>query len=121
MEDYKVIIAGGRTFNDYELVKEKCEIHLMEKMKTHNVIIVSGHASGADSLGERFAEEYHLPCELHPADWSRHGRAAGPIRNAEMAACADALIAFWDGKSKGTANMIKSAKAKGLQVSVVQY
>ena len=62
-----------------------------------------------------------LNIELHPADWHRHGRAAGPIRNAEMAAEADALIAFWDGQSRGTANMIKIAKDKGLQVAVVKY
>lgn len=121
MEEYRVIIAGGRTFDDYALVKEKCELYLSEKLKTHRVIIVSGHASGADALGERFADEYNLPCELHPADWNRHGRAAGPIRNAEMAGVADALIAFWDGKSRGTASMIKLAKDKGLQVAVVNY
>lgn len=121
MEEYRVIIAGGRTFDDYALVKEKCELYLSEKLKTHRVIIVSGHASGADALGERFAAEHNLPCELHPADWNRHGRAAGPIRNAEMAGVSDALIAFWDGKSRGTASMIKLAKSKGLQVAVVNY
>ena len=90
-------------------------------MQTHEVIIVSGHAKGADTLGEKYAQERGLNIELHPADWQRHGRAAGPIRNAEMAAEADALIAFWDGQSRGTSNMIKIAKEKGLQVAVVQY
>lgn len=90
-------------------------------MQTHNVIIVSGHASGADSLGEKFAADHNLQCELHPADWERHGKAAGPIRNAEMAEVADALIAFWDGQSRGTKSMIDLAKRKGLQVAVVRY
>ena len=121
MGEYRVIIAGGRHFNDYELLQERCLYYLSEKLKTHRVIIVSGHASGADTLGERFAEEHNLPCELHPANWSRHGRAAGPIRNAEMAGVADALIAFWDGKSRGTANMIRLGQEKGLKVIVVQY
>ena len=101
MKIYKVIIAGCRDFDNYELLKEKCEYYLQNKMQTHNVIIVSGHAAGADTLGERFAAEHNLLCELHPADWSKHGRAAGPIRNAEMADVADALIAFWDGESRG--------------------
>ncbi len=90
-------------------------------MKTHNVIIVSGHASGADSLGEKFAADHNLQCELHPADWERHGRAAGPIRNEKMAEVSDALIAFWDGKSRGTKSMIEIARRKGLQVAVVRY
>ena len=91
------------------------------KLKTHNVIIVSGHASGADSLGEKFAADHNLQCELYPADWDKHGKAAGPIRNAEMAEVADALIAFWDGQSRGTKLMIDLARKKGLQVAIVRY
>lgn len=121
MEDYKVIIAGGRHFQDYEILKEKADYYLQSKLSTHNVIIVSGHASGADSLGERYAEERGLKVELHPADWNKHGRAAGPIRNAEMAETSDALIAFWDGQSRGTKNMIDLAKSKGLKVAIVRY
>lgn len=121
MEDYRVIIAGGRDFYNYLILKERCEYYLQSKMRTHNVIIVSGHASGADSLGEKFAIEHNLQCELHPADWKLHGKAAGPIRNAEMAEIANALIAFWDGKSRGTKSMIDIAKRKGLQVAIVVY
>ena len=120
-EDYRVIIAGCRNFYNYVTLKERCEYYLQNKMKTHNVIIVSGHAPGADSLGEKFAADHNLKCELHPADWERHGRAAGPIRNEEMAEVSDALIAFWDGKSRGTRSMIEIARRKGLQVAVVRY
>lgn len=90
-------------------------------MKTHNVIVISGHASGADSLGEKFAADHNLQCELFPADWEHHGKAAGPIRNAEMADASDALIAFWDGQSRGTKSMIDLAKRKGLQVAIVRF
>ncbi len=121
MNNYRVIIAGCRDFDDYALLKQRCNYYLQEKMVTHNVIIVSGHASGADALGERFAEEHGLPCETHPADWKSHGRAAGPIRNKEMAECSDALIAFWDGKSKGTKSMIEHAQRMGLRVAIVRY
>ena len=82
---------------------------------------MSGHASGADSLGEKFAADHNLQCELYPADWDKHGKAAGPIRNAEMAEVADALIAFWDGQSRGTKSMIDLARKKGLQVAIVRY
>ena len=121
MEDYRVIIAGCRNFYNYVTLKEKCEYYLQNKMLTHNVIIVSGHASGADSLGEKFASDHNRQCELHPADSEKLGKAAGPIRNAEMADISDALIAFWDGQSRGTKSMIELAKRKGLQVAVVRY
>ena len=121
MEDYRVIIAGCRNFYNYVTLKERCEYYLQNKMKTHNVIIVSGHAPGADSLGEKFAADHNLQCELHPADWKHHGKAAGPIRNEEMAEIADALIAFWDGQSRGTKSMIGLAKRKGLKVEVVRF
>lgn len=121
MSEYRVIIAGGREFQDYALVKQKCDYYLQNKLQTDTVVIVSGHATGADSLGERYASEKGLSVELHPADWQRHGRAAGPIRNEEMALVADALIAFWDGQSRGTKNMIDTANAKGLKVAIVRY
>lgn len=121
MEQYKVIIAGGRHFADYELLRTWCDYYLQQKVKTHQVIIVSGHASGADSMGERYAQEHGLQCEQHPADWAKNGRAAGPIRNKEMAECSDTLIAFWDGKSKGTKSMIDLAQRMGLRVAIVRY
>ena len=119
MTDYRVIIAGSRSFNDYVLLREQCLSILQEKMRTHRVIIVSGHARGADSLGERFANEFRLPFELHPAKWRLLGKAAGMVRNAEMAKCSDALIAFWDGESRGTRHMINFARKRGLEVSVI--
>lgn len=117
---YRVIIAGCRNFSNYELLKEKCD-YLLQNQKKENVVIVSGHASGADSLGERYAKERGFKLETYPADWKDHGRAAGPIRNAQMANIANALIAFWDGKSRGTKNMIETATKRGLQVAVVRY
>ena len=118
MPDYRVIIAGSRSFNNYALLREHCLSVLQEKMKTHRVIIVSGHARGADSLGERFANELGFPFELHPAKWRLLDKAAGMVRNAEMAKCSDALIAFWDGESRGTRHMINFARKRGLDISV---
>ena len=67
------------------------------------------------------AQERGLSCEQYPANWKTHGKAAGPIRNEQMANVANALIAFWDGQSRGTANMISLAKSKGLKIAVVRY
>jgi hypothetical protein len=117
---YKVIIAGCRDFTDYELLREKCDYHL-KNLRLEDIVIVSGHASGADSLGERYALERGFQLETYPADWQAHGRAAGPIRNAKMANVAHALIAFWDGKSRGTKNMIETARKYNLKVAVVRY
>lgn len=120
-EDFKVIIAGTRDFADYELLKEKCDAILSSKKMDYNIVIVSGTARGADRLGERYAREKGYQIDRYPADWDRDGNSAGPIRNALMADNAHALIAFWDGRSRGTMNMIDTAKAKGLMVRTVNY
>ncbi|QDP66524.1 MAG: hypothetical protein Tp1111DCM1126091_30 [Prokaryotic dsDNA virus sp.] len=114
----KVIIAGGRDFNDYALMKRKLD-HLFSKRMPDE--IVSGNARGADALGERYAKEHSIDLKLFPANWSEHGRAAGHIRNAEMANYGTHLVAFWDKRSRGTLNMIETAKKKGLNVRVVYY
>lgn len=114
----KVIIAGGRDFDDYALMKRKLD-HLFSKRMPDE--IVSGGARGADALGERYAKEHDIALKLFPANWSEHGWAAGHIRNAEMADYADALVAYWDAVSRGTKNMIETAKKKGLDVRVIYY
>ena len=120
-KQYRVIIAGGREYDDYDLLRERCDFYLQNKFNEEDVIIVSGHAKGADALGECYAQERGLECEQYPADWEKYGRGAGPIRNEQMANVANALIAFWDGQSRGTANMINLAMSKGLKVAVVNY
>lgn len=109
----KVIVAGGRDFTNYALVEEAIKISGFEISQ-----IVSGKAKGVDTLGEVWALANNIPVEAFPADWSQHGRAAGPIRNKQMAEYADALIAIWDGESKGTANMIQQARNKQLNVFI---
>lgn len=113
----KVIIAGGRDFNDYDLLKSKCDYYLANKT---GIEIVSGCASGADRLGERYATERGFLVKPFPAQWKTLGKRAGPVRNELMALYADALIAFWDGKSAGTKNMIEEAEKEGLLIRVVQ-
>ena len=119
--DFRVIIAGGRDFNDYALLKAKCDNILAEKTATHRIVIVSGAARGADSLGERYAREHGYTLDSHPADWNTHGKSAGYVRNAQMANSADALIAFWDGHSRGTKHMIDTSIRNGLSVRTILY
>jgi len=112
----KVIIAGGRNFDDYSLLKSSCDKLLVNQTE---IEIVSGKAKGADSLGEKYAKEKGFPIKEFPADWETYGKSAGYKRNLEMALYSGALIAFWDGESKGTKMMIELAKKEGLNVRVI--
>lgn len=107
----KVIIAGSRDFQDYEFLRDSLAFFFdLKEVDPKDLIIISGGARGADALGERFAKELNIPVEVFPADWDLHGKAAGPIRNQQMAEYADYLIAFRKNESKGTTNMINCMK-----------
>lgn len=121
MDNFKVIIAGSRGFSNYKLLREQCNKFLREKRKTSNIIVVSGHARGADTLGEKYAQDEGFTLEIYPAQWKKFGKRAGYRRNEQMAEVADALIAFWDGSSKGTKHMIEIMENKKLLVRVVNY
>ena len=108
----RVIIAGSRGITDYEEVKKAVNASGFNITE-----VVSGKARGVDTLGEQWADENGIPVKPFPAKWGR-GMNAGHIRNGEMAEYAHALIALWDGKSTGTADMIKKAHAKNLYVYV---
>lgn len=117
----KLIIAGSRTFLDYNLLKFEVIKFAVESQFDASPIIISGTARGADALGERFAEQYNLQIERYPADWNLHGRTAGHIRNEEMAKNATHCIVFWDGKSAGTKSMIDLSKKYKLKLKVITY
>ncbi|AUG88509.1 hypothetical protein PQC39_gp145 [Vibrio phage Vp_R1] len=113
----KVIIAGGRDFINYRLLCAKVDKY----RKGSEVEIVCGLAKGADILGKRYALSHKLSVAEFPANWQRHGKSAGYIRNDQMAQYSDVLLAFWDGKSKGTKHMIDLAYKRGLEVHVFRY
>ena len=128
MKELRVIIAGSRDFNDYKLLKKSAiEIITNKTMLPDLTRIISGGARGADTLGERFANEMGLEISRFIPDWDGLGKRAGYVRNAEMAKFAvednsyGVLIAFWDGQSRGTKHMIDLAKRYGLEVHVVNY
>ncbi|REE82995.1 uncharacterized protein DUF2493 [Lutibacter oceani] len=115
----KLIIAGSRNFNDYKKLCQICDNIL--QIQTNIEIVSGAYYKGADKLGEQYAAEKGFLLTKFPADWKRFGKAAGPKRNKEMANYADTLIAFLDGKSKGTKHMIDLAKQVGLEVVVYYY
>lgn len=121
---YKIIVAGGRDFSNYDLLSNKLisiQTEIWKNDIADDIEIVSGCARGADTLAIKWAKEYSTPLKLFPADWETHKKAAGPIRNRQMGDYADALIAFWDGESRGTKHMIEYAQQKHLPVMIVRY
>ena len=118
---FNLLIAGGRDFSNYDLLARRCAAYIAENCGVRKPTILSGCASGADSLGEQFAMEYQLQCRFFPAQWKKYGRAAGPMRNRQMAQAADGAVVFWDGKSKGTRSMIGYLRQMGVPFEVVQY
>lgn len=119
MNEFKVIIAGGRDFDLYPLLLESADALLADTKA--EVIVVSGTAKGADTLGEQYAQERGLTVKRFPAQWAEYGRSAGYKRNQEMAFYADALIACWDGESKGTKHMINIARKADIPVRIIRY
>lgn len=116
---FRVIIAGGRDFNDYPLLAKTMDELLVNI--PDEIIVVSGTAKGADTLGERYAVERGYSIYTFSADWKKYGKRAGFLRNEEMAKNADALVAFWDGESRGTKHMIDLALRYQLKVRVKKY
>lgn len=119
---FKVIIAGSRDFNDYIRLEKELDYLLKDKIEEgYTILIVSGRAKGADQLGERYARNRNFDIEMHPADWNKYGRRAGMIRNSEMAYSGDALVAFWDGESRGTKQMISVMERLNKPLRIILY
>lgn len=121
MDEFKLIIAGGRDFHDYNRLAVVFQNGLIGPLKQYRVSVVSGMARGADILGRDYAAAIGCPVYEFPADWDTHGKRAGFLRNQEMADFADGLLAFWDGKSRGTADMIGRMRRLGKPVKIVHY
>lgn len=114
----KTIIAGSRRGfpNDQYLVWYVADAVIASGFTITEV--VSGHARGVDLAGEAWAASLNIPIKTFIPDWSGLGKAAGIIRNHQMGDYAEALIAIWNGYSRGTKDMIEYAKKKGIRVFV---
>lgn len=121
MQEFKLIVAGGRDFNDYELMHDKL-FELAETVYRDKLVsIVSGMAKGADIMAYHIAVRENAAVYKFPANWDKYGKGAGYRRNEDMARFADGLLAFHDGVSKGTANMIQIMQRLSKAVHVVKY
>lgn len=116
----KVIIAGSRGFNDYQLLERLVDMYL-QRYSPDQIEIVSGGARGADRLGECYAQSRGMALKVMPADWNRFGKSAGYGRNESMAQYATHCIVFWDGSSRGTQHMINLANQYKLALRIVRY
>ena len=106
----KIVIAGCRYYNNYDEAKDYIDFCIREIKKNNTIVILSGGCRGADAIGERYAIENGYEISKFVANWDKYGKAAGPIRNEQMAIEADYIICFWDYKSRGTKSMIENAK-----------
>lgn len=118
-----IIVCGSRDFDDYDLLKRVLDDELKA---LPNPQIISGGAKGADRLAILYAHRTRTPLHIFFADWDTYGKAAGFIRNAEMLDFATSegnasVIAFWDGKSKGTEHMINIAMKKNVPVRIITF
>ena len=112
----KIAVVGSRNFSNYQILKDT-----LDKYKNKCKLIISGGAKGADKLAEKYAEENGIETKIFKPDWKRYGKGAGLIRNKQIVENADLIIAFWDGKSKGTAHTITYAQKSGKQVEIILF
>ena len=125
-ETFALLVAGARTYNDYE---ELCGIldHLLQNVKLkYDIEIVNGGARGADSLASKYAEEHNYKNTVINADWNRYGKSAGYKRNVQMHEYISqyanrACICFWDGQSNGTAHNFQLSKSYNTRLNVFDY
>lgn len=109
----KVIVAGSRSITRYSLVARA-----IVESGFRVTELFSGTAPGVDQLGEVWASSNGIPVRRFPAEWQKYGKRAGPIRNGKMAKEAEALVAIWDGVSRGTTDMIHQAQDAGLRIFI---
>lgn len=121
MQEFMLIIAGGRDFTNFSLLEQTVLYLANGPLNDKAISIVSGMAPGADTMGYTFAVKHNVLTYQFPADWITYGKRAGMLRNKEMGLFADGLLAFWDGQSKGTKQMIDYMQKLGKPVHVIPY
>ena len=112
----RIGVIGSRGFNNYDLVCDE-----LNPLLNDIELIVSGGAKGADTLGERWANENNIRTLIFKPDWNKWGKRAGFIRNTDIIANSDYVIAFWDGVSPGTLSSIKLSEKSGTKIKIVKY
>ncbi len=114
----KLAVVGGRDFIDYEHMNDV--LHAIHNRKAITVL-VSGGARGADSLAANWARQRDIEVVEFMPDWEKYGKSAGFKRNSLIINEADACVAFWDGKSKGTKSSIDLARKREIPLKIIKY
>ena len=123
-KELRVIIAGSRTFNNYTIVENTLNRFIKEH-QNNRITIISGAARGADQLGEQYAKEKCFLLKRFPAQWEQFGKRAGFLRNIQMldyidtSDCDSYVVIFWDGKSKGTKQLIGNVKKRNIPYKII--
>lgn len=136
--EFKLVIAGSRSFNNRKELFDKCDYLLQNKIKQgYDIIIISGHATGADTFGEEYARSRNYKLLIKPADWDnlnapnaiikinskgyKYNARAGMDRNREMALLADACVIFMVGESPGSKGMYNICNNLNVPVHLYKY
>ena len=117
---YCIGVIGSRTFKDQSLFNEVMQRIIMLHIE-NNIKIISGGARGADTMANWFAQENGFPFTEYLPDWDRYGKRAGYIRNTQIVESSHEVVAFWDGKSKGTAMSLYLCKTHHVPVTIIEY
>lgn len=131
----RIIVAGSREFGGWDknsraytnpdhvqLLNDRLDLARDRRAaEGDTVVIISGTCYGPDDLGERWADKTGHEVIRKPANWDKYGKRAGPLRNEEMGAIADAAIIFWNGTSRGTKNMINICKRLGIPHEIIRF
>lgn len=110
----RVAIIGSRDWTD-----RKAVAWFVDSLPVYT-IIVSGGARGVDGFAEIAARARGMRVVIYPADWQKHGKRAGFLRNATIVENCDRVVAFWDGESRGTKSTIDLARKAGKPVEVIR-
>jgi len=118
----KILVCGSHTFDDYASVEHYLWVIAKLGGTSSGVEIISGGANGADKLAEKFVDNMGCIGHMVPADWEKHGKSAGIIRNNEMLDMGpDIVVAFWDGKSRGTQHTLTEAMKRKIPTLTVYF
>ena len=115
---FKLVVAGCRDFIDYDFLSQRMDYFLQNK-SGGGIKIIHGGAQGTDSLADMYAKEMDYIYSVYEPDYERYSTTKAPLeRNKVMAQVGHGLLAFWDGRSPGTAHMINVAKQEGIPVKI---
>lgn len=123
----RIIICGGRHFDNYSSLEYVMDQVMSDlDLDFSEIEVVSGHCTGADQLGELYADRNRLLCTIFPAQWEKYGRSAGPIRNSAMIDYAaesevPVVVAFVSPNTRGTNDTVAKAKRKQFNIYETNY